>query len=286
MSWQEFSQVAADARDAGDAEYGFTTQGAAYEGLSCCTFNETMSSFGGAYFGGVDNLFGPVGDRPVTVEEEPVIETLGMMRAFMYGSDDPEAADGYQQIAPSSIVQWSEEDSRGPFTNGNAAFHRNWPYAFADAVDAFGDNYDMMPLPYGVPESESQYDGLGGSRAALGGWHVTLNPNSQKTEDAVQVIEAMTSDEVMLAIFENIGNLPPIPEVLDGVSEDDVGPIGRFIPTLQYTAERAVPRPVTDLWPNQSSLIYQEVNDVYTQTKTPTEAMGELATALEESDTR
>jgi len=47
-----------------------------------------------------------------------------------------------------------------------------------------------------------------------------------------------------------------------------------------------VPRPVTDLWPNQSALVYQEVHDAYTQTKTPTEAMGQLATDLEESDTR
>ncbi|MFW5977608.1 MAG: substrate-binding domain-containing protein [Halohasta sp.] len=286
MSWQEFSEVAADARDEGDIEHGFTTQGAAYEGLSCCTFNETMSSFGGAYFGGIDNLFGPVGDRPITVEEEPVIEALRMMRAFMYGSDDEEAADGYEQIAPSSIVQWSEEDSRGPFTDGDAAFHRNWPYAFSDAVDEFGDGYDMMPLPYGVEESESEYDGLGGSRAALGGWHVTLNPNSQKTEDAVQVIEALTSEEVMLAIFEHIGNLPPIPSVLDGLTEDDVGAIGRFIPTLQYVAETAVARPVTDVWPDQSSQIYQEVNDVYTQDKTPTEAMEGLAEDLEDSDSR
>ena len=286
MSWQEFSQVAADVRDQSGVEYGFTTQAAAYEGLACCTFNETMSSFGGAYFGGVDNLFGPVGERPVTVEEEPVIETIRMMRAFMYGSDDPEAAEGYEQIAPSSIVQWTEEDARGPFTSGNAAFHRNWPYAITNNVEAFGTDFDVMPLPYGVPESESKYDGLGGSRAALGGWHLTMNPNSQKTEDAVQVLEAWTSDEVMLTVFETAGNLPPIPGVLDGVTEDDVGPIGRYVDTLQYVADTAVPRPVTDLWPNQSALVYQEVHDAYTQTKTPEEAMSTLATELEESDTR
>ena len=34
VSWQEFSQIAAEARDQGDVEYGFTTQAAAYEGLS------------------------------------------------------------------------------------------------------------------------------------------------------------------------------------------------------------------------------------------------------------
>jgi ABC-type glycerol-3-phosphate transport system substrate-binding protein len=287
MSWQEFSQVVADVKSQNsDLDYGFTTQAAAYEGLSCCTFNETMSSFGGAYFGGRDNLFGPVGDRPVTVDEEPVIETLRMMRALMYGSDDPEAAEGYEQIAPSAIVQWTEEDARGPFTAGNAVAHRNWPYAITNNDEAFGEDLGTMPLPYGVPESESKYDNLGGSRAALGGWHLTLNPNSQQTEDAVQVMEAWTSEEVMLAVFQYAGNLPPIPEVMSNVGENEVGPVGRYIDTLEVAAESAIARPVTDLWPNQSSLIYQEVHDAYTQTKTPEEAMSTLATELEESDTR
>lgn len=287
MSWQEFSQAVSDVHSQNnDIDYGFTTQAAAYEGLSCCTFNETMSSFGGAYFGGRENLFGPVGERPVTVDEEPVIEALRMMRAIMYGSDDPEAAEGYEQIAPTAIVQWTEEDARGPFTAGNAIAHRNWPYAITNNDEAFGEDLGTMPLPYGVPESESEYEDLGGTRAALGGWHLTLNPNSQKTEDAVQVIEAWTSEEVMLAIFQYAGNLPPIPSVMSNVGEEEVGPVGRYIDTMEVAAESAIARPVTDLWPNQSSLIFQEVHDVYTQTKTPTEAMGELATALEESDTR
>lgn len=287
ISWQEFSQVVADIHSQNDdIEYGFTTQADAYEGLSCCTFNETMSSFGGAYFGGRENLFGPVGDRPITVEEQPVIDTLRMMRALIYGSDDPEAADGYEQIAPSSIVQWTEEDARGPFTAGNAIAHRNWPYAISNNDEAFGEGLGTMPLPYGVPESESAYDDLGGTRAALGGWHLTLNPNSQNAENAVQVLEAFTADEVMLAIFEHAGNLPPIPSVMSNVGEPEVGAIGRYIDTLEVAAESAIARPVTDIWPSQSQQIFQEVHDVYTQSKAPTEAMGDLAESLESSESR
>ena len=289
ISWQEFSEIIADVHSQNDdVNYGFTTQAAAYEGLSCCTFNETMSSFGGAFFGGRENLFGPVGDRPVTVNEEPVIDTIRMMRALMYGDDDEEAADGYEEIAPSSIVQWTEEDARGPFTAGNAISHRNWPYSVVinGADDEMGEDLGTMPLPYGVPESESQYDNLGGSRAALGGWHLTLNPNSANFEDAVQVMEAWTSDEVMLAIFEHVGNLPPIPEIMDEVGEAEVGSIGRYIDTLQVAADSAIARPVTDIWPSQSQLVYQEVHDAYTQEKTPTEAMDELQEALEDSDQR
>jgi len=289
ISWMEFSEIIADvhSENEDDIDYGFTTQAAAYEGLACCTFNETMSSFGGAFFGGRENLFGPIGDRPVTVNEEPVIDAIRMMLAFMR-DDDEEAADGYEQIAPTSIVQWTEEDARGPFTAGNAISHRNWPYSVVinGAEDEMGEDLGTMPLPYGVPESESEYDDLGGSRAALGGWHLTLNPNSDNFEDAVQVLEAFTGDEVMLAIFEHVGNLPPIPELMDDVGEDDVGPIGRYIDTLQVAADSAIARPVTDIWPSQAQQVYQEVHDAYTQEKTPTEAMDDLQESLEDSDQR
>lgn len=62
MTWQEFAEVVDEVWEYhggpdGDYDYGFTTQAQAYEGLSCCTFNETMTSFGGAYFGDHENLF-------------------------------------------------------------------------------------------------------------------------------------------------------------------------------------------------------------------------------------
>ncbi|WP_058366988.1 extracellular solute-binding protein, partial [Haloparvum sedimenti] len=208
MSWQEFAEVVAEVWEyhGGEEEYdyGFTTQADAYEGLSCCTFNETMSSFGGAYFGGRDNLFGPIGDRPITVEEEPVLDTIRMMRSFMLGPDAENTLDGYPQITNTDIVQYTEEDAREPFTNGNAIFHRNWPYSVVinGAEDVFGEDLGTMPMPYGVEASESDYEGLGGSRAALGGWHLTLNTYSQKKDQATQVLEAFANENVMLTLFE------------------------------------------------------------------------------------
>ncbi|MCL7419263.1 MAG: extracellular solute-binding protein, partial [Halalkalicoccus sp.] len=133
LTWKRFSEIVADTQEQAGLDYGFTTQAAAYEGLSCCTFNETMSSWGGAYFGGLDNLF-EAGGRPVTVDEKPVLDAIRMMRAFMYGPEDEHALDGFQQIAPTAIVQWIENDSLGPFQNGNAVANRNWPYAIAETA--------------------------------------------------------------------------------------------------------------------------------------------------------
>ncbi|MEM4781230.1 MAG: extracellular solute-binding protein [Halalkalicoccus sp.] len=285
MSWQEFSEVVADAQEVGDLTYGFTTQAASYEGLSCCTFNETMSGWGGAYFGGIENLF-DAGGRPVTVDEEPVLNAIRMMRAFMYGEEDEHALEGYEQISPTSIVQWIEDTSLGPFENGNAVANRNWPFAIAATAgeDALGEAVGTMPMPYGVPEEESEYEGLGGSCVALGGWHLAINPATDRTEECLQILEAFTAESVQLTMFEEGAWFPPNLDLLESEEVQETEPLGRYTDTLQIVGDRAIPRPVTDIWNEQSSVIAIEIHDAYTRQKTPEEAMGDLKTRLERSE--
>ena len=289
MTWQEFAEVVDEVWEYhggpdGDYDYGFTTQAQAYEGLSCCTFNETMTSFGGAYFGDHENLFGPVGDRPITVDDEPMYDTIRMMRSFMYGPDEDNTLDGYPQITNSDLVEFGEEEARAPFTGGNALFMRNWPYIIPIHADEGEGEVGTMPLPYAVEESEAEYEGAGGSSHALGGWHFTVNPNSDSIDEAVQVLEAFANESVMLEVFELQATLPPDPSVLENADPDAVGPIGDHLDTLAVAGQNTVPRPVTDLWTEQSALVYQEVHDAYTGEKTPEDAMSELESQLESSE--
>jgi hypothetical protein len=247
MTWSEFSQATADAKEEAGTDYGFTFQANIYEGLSCCDFNEFMSSWGGAYFGGRENLFGPVGDRPITVDEQQVIDSIRMVRTFINGSDDEFAMDDYQKISPEAVLQWTEEPSRQPFTNGNAVANRNWPYSIPinGAEDAFGEDFGTMPIPFAVPESESPYEGLGGTSSALGGWHATINPNApaDKKSAAYHVLNAMKAESVQLLALEEIGWLPPRPDLFESDRAQNVPIIGRYIDTLRVAGENAVPRP-------------------------------------------
>lgn len=283
LSWQEFSEIVADTQQQSGVDFGWTTQAASYEGLACCTFNETISSWGGAYFGGIENLF-DAGDRPVTVDEEPVLNAIRMMRAFMYGEEDEHALEGYEQIAPTSIVQWIEDESLGPFQNGNAVAHRNWPFSVGEGADAFGEDLGVMPVPYGVTEEESEYEGLGGTAAALGGWHLAINPHTNRLDESLQVLEAFTAESVQLAMFESNGWLPPQIDLLGTPEFEEIEPFGRYTDTLQILGEGAVPRPVTDIWAEQAGVIAIEVHNAYTGQKTPEEAMGDLRTRLERSE--
>ncbi|WP_049900903.1 extracellular solute-binding protein [Natrinema sp. J7-1] len=283
-SWEEFSVAVRDARDQAALNYGFTTQAAAYEGLSCCTFNEVMTSWGGAYFGGVNNLF-TAGDRPITVDEERCIDAIRMMRSFIEGEEE-NTMDGYAQICPSAIVQWTEQQSLNPFAGGEAVSNRNWSYAIAETgtEDAFGENLGVMTRPYAVSQQEAAYDGTGGTIAALGGWNLAVSPFSERQEQALQVLEAFAAEDVMLTVFEVGGYLPPNLDLVVEASPDEVGPVARYGDVVQQASENAVPRPATDLWPEQSALIYQSVNAAYRGKQSPEVAMNDLADELEQSE--
>lgn len=285
MTWKEFADIAADVWDQSDADYGFTTQADNYAGLSCCTFSETMTSWGGAFFGDHENLFGPIGERPITVDEEPVYNTIKMMRSFINGPDADNAHPDYPKITNSDILEFTEEDARSPFTNGKAVFMRNWPYAISINLEegAFDpEDYDVMPLPYAVEEGEGNHAGTGGSSHALGGWHLTINPNSDNVSASARVLEAFANESVMNTIFEEVGNPPPVPSVLESANPDNVGPIGNFLETMAVAAENTVPRPVTGVWPDESPLISEEVHNAYRGQKSPENAMSDLKSSLED----
>ena len=117
-----FAELAASAEGAqreAALPYGLVWQGARYEGL-VTVFLEYLGGFGGRILdaGGA-----------VVVDSDPAIRALTAMRDEIY-------AEG---IVPEAALTWHEEETRFAFQNGQAAFLRNWPYAFAlmnDSEDA------------------------------------------------------------------------------------------------------------------------------------------------------
>ncbi|WP_135302837.1 substrate-binding domain-containing protein [Haloarcula amylovorans] len=293
ITWQKWSNIAADIYDNSDVDFGFTTQWDIYEGTACCTFNEVMSSWGGAYFGGRENLFGPVGDRPITVNQPEVINSLNMMRKFVHDEDfGGQFSDYSGGFTPTNILGWTEESSRAPFAEGNAAFHRNWPYSLAlcgrnpeETEDpALGEDLGAMPIPYSVPESEAAQPGTGGSTAALGGWHMTVNPNSDQKEAVQQVIRAAMQSDFQLKLLEIQGWLPPRPELFNSDRAQNVPVVGRYMDTLKVAGENTMARPVTAVWSNQSSKIAQQANRAVGQEVASEQAMQALQQSLKETE--
>ncbi|WP_227352874.1 extracellular solute-binding protein [Haladaptatus salinisoli] len=282
ISWKRFSNVISKTQQQQNTQYGYSWQASAYEGLSCCTFNELMTTWGGAYFGGRDNLFGPVGERPITVNEQPVIQALRMGRTFIHGQQDQFSMQGYQQISPQAVLQWTEGPSQSAFMNENAVAMRWWPSGLYDAAQKFGDRLGVMPIPYGVRPNQAKYEGTGGTAAALGGWHLALNPNSQNKQAAVQVLNAVAKVPFREFEFRTLGYVPPDNTYLQSQRAQQVSIWGNYLDTLRLAGETAIPRPVTVVWPDESTAIADRVNGALAQQQAPQPAMSALQSTLQD----
>ena len=133
-----------------------------------------------------------------------------------------------------------------------------------------------MPIPYAKTKKQAKYPMTGGPVAALGGWHNAINPNSTKKEAAGQVLQAMMSKEFKMALFKELGFLPPEPKLLESKEAQQVPIMGRYLNSIKVAGENAIPRPVTVAWPQESQKIAQQVNSAFSQGGKPQQAMKQL----------
>ncbi|WP_246985762.1 extracellular solute-binding protein [Halorientalis marina] len=282
MTWQAFGDVINDVVNQTGVPLGFGFRAARTDELACCLFNELLTSWGGAYFGRPDRLLERSGGRPVTAGNEPARNAMSMLRTFMY-DDDPQALDEYaSEIASPDVLDWSGSEPRSRLERGNAAAIRAEPDELAAlAASSVGSNVGAMPLPYAVTENEAAQRGAGGSSPSMGGWNVLVNPRSDDVSAAVSAAAAMTTDEFHLAMLERSNFVPPRAALLETDRARNADPLGEYLPTLQWSAENAIPRPSNRRWYDRmSDVVEREVHDALSQEQNPTEAARGMASRL------
>jgi trehalose/maltose transport system substrate-binding protein len=238
VTWQELTDMATEIQ-AGEAAAnasfaGFTFQGAAYEGLVCNALEWQFSNGGGTI---IDE------DGTVSVNNPNAIAAFEMAKGWV-GTIAPEAVSGYM-----------EEDSRGVWQGGNAAFHRNWPYAYS--LGAADDSvikgmFDVTTLPMGDAEGASH-------AATLGGWQAFVSKYSEAQDAAKAFAGFVTSPNVQKARAIERSNLPTIADLY---ADADVLAANPFFGNLLETFQGgAVARPST-----ASKDLYGEVATEYART--------------------
>jgi trehalose/maltose transport system substrate-binding protein len=145
---------------------GFVYQGSAYEGLTCDALEWIASSGGGNF---IDN-------GKATINNAKAASILDMFRKNV------------GVTSPKSVLSYTEGETHTAFITGNAAFMRNWPYAYGLASDPKQSKvvgkFAVAPLPHGPG---------GHSVATVGGWQLAVNKYSKHPDAAIEWVRYVTS---------------------------------------------------------------------------------------------
>ena len=257
-TFDELVRTARTARGQG-LRYGLVWQGARYEGL-VATFTEYLGAHGGRILDG----------GRVTVNSAAGLRALVAMRDQIYRED----------IVPRAVLTWHEEEVRFAFQNGEAAFMRNWPYAYEPlqnrSSSRVAGKFAVAPMPAARG---------GRPTATLGGAQLAINRNTEHPEAAWAVVEYLTRPEQMLERAKVVGQFP------SRVSSYDDPALAQVLSIPPAEAKRviqyAVPRPVTPVYTQLSEILQIYLHRALTRQLDPapalTRAQGEMQALLDRS---
>jgi trehalose/maltose transport system substrate-binding protein len=260
-TWDELAATAKKIQDgeraAGNKDFqGFVFQAKAYEGLTCDAV-EWVHSFGGG------NIVNDKGD--ITINNPNAVLALKT------------AASWIGTIAPQGVLNYAEEEARGVFQNGNAAFMRNWPYAWSlgnGADSKVKDKIGVAPLPKG---------GANGQNAAtLGGWQLAVSKYSKHPDAAADLVMYMTSPEVQKERAIKGSYNPTIAALYKDKAVLEANP---FFGSLYDVFVSAVPRPATATglkYPEVSAAFWNATHDVLSGKATAEDSLKRLEGKLKQ----
>jgi len=192
-TWDELEQQSnkiVDGEKAANPNFaGFVYQGNAYEGLTCDALEWTASAGGGTF---VDS------SGKVTINNPQAVAILNKMKGWV------------GTVSPRGVTSYQEEEARNAFQGGNAAFMRNWPYAYANGQkddSPVKGKFDVAPLP---AQSGSKPSGT------VGGWQLSVSKYSKATDASIEFVRYATSPEV----------------------QSYRAVVGTYVPTIQAVADR------------------------------------------------
>lgn len=239
-TWEELGTTAKEIQDgeraAGNANmWGFVFQGKPSEALTCDAL-EWVTSYGGGHI--------VEADGKISINNPKAAAAIDL------------AATWVDNISPPGVLSYGEEESRGVWQVGNAAFMRNWPYAYKlgnSADSAVAGKFDIAPLPMG--------EGNGArSAATLGGWNLAVSKYSPDQEAAIRLVKFLSSPQEQKTRAIEQGYLPTLKATYD---DPEVAAASPIIPLWKAVFLNAVPRPSAPTGTNYnqvSSLFWSAVH--------------------------
>ena len=234
-TWDELeimaARIQAGERAKGKKQFwGFVWQGAADEGLTCDALEWQAAEGGG---------------RIIEEDQAISVNNPQAIRAWQ------RAAHWVGSISPPGVVGYREWDSLNVWVAGDAAFMRNWPFAYVDsqaAGSAIRNKFDMALLP----------GGKAGRVGTLGGWGLAVSRFSAHPREALELVRYLTRRDVQEKRSRVLSQSPTLPELYN--MPEVLEPNPRFALLSQAFRTGMVSRPS-----NVTGKKYQDVADAYIQ---------------------
>ncbi len=188
-TWNQLFAMAKKIQDGeqptNDKFNGFVFQGNSYEGLTCDALEWYQSAGAGGF---IDN-------GKVTINNPRGARILDQFRAQI------------GKVTPRDVTTYQEGEAHTAFVEGNAAFMRNWPYAYSIGQDPKSSKivgkFSVTVLPHAG----------GKSVGTVGGWQLAVSKYSKHQDAAIEFVRYMTSKPVEKFDTITNSNVPTIPSL-------------------------------------------------------------------------
>ena len=247
-TWEQLQSEAAQLQKAGLVKYGFVWQGASYEGLTC-NFMEYLASAGGT---ATNSAY-----TTATLDSPAAIKAVTFMRSLITSG-----------VTPAAVTTFQEPQALAVFQTGDAAFLRNWDYAYDASISpAAGgkltaSQVGVEPMPAFAGEPTPGYSNIGG-------WNMYINPHSKNVAADLTFIKFLASPTAQTILAADYGEIPTTTAVRDSAKTAALNPVFAIV-----SKTKLVPRPAgTPNYPALSTAIYTNVNAALAGSTSPSAAM-------------
>jgi multiple sugar transport system substrate-binding protein len=250
-TWEQLLSESETLQKAGLVKYGYVWQGASYEGLTC-NYMEFLTDAGGT----------PTNSSYTTanLDSAASVKAVTFMRSLVTSG-----------VSPAAVSTFQEAQAMSTFASGNAAFLRNWDYAYASSQVAGTPTVGKVgvaPLPTFQGQSYPGYSNIGG-------WNLYINPHSKNVAADLTFIKFMASTQAQMDLVKYASSIPTVESVRTSPAVIAANPVLATVPKT-----RLVPRPAgTPNYPQLSSAIYQNVNAALAGSTSPSSAMSAAQSA-------
>jgi multiple sugar transport system substrate-binding protein len=251
QTWEQLETDASTLVKDGSVKYGFVWEGDSYEGLTC-NFMEYLTDAGGTPTN--------VAYSAATLNSAASTKAVTFMRSLITSG-----------ASPAAVTTFQEPQAMNTFGGGNAAFLRNWDYAYTAAITPSSggkltaSQVGVAPLPTFAGQAYPGYSNIGG-------WNMYINPHSTHLGADLTFIQWLSGTTAQDILSQKYGFISTVTAVRTSPATIASNPVFAVVPKTKL-----VPRPAgTPEYPALSTAIYTNVNAALAGSTSPSAAVAAM----------